>query len=49
MPTRILPMRMLTVLLLIAAVPLAACATVKGAGKDVRSVGQAGEDAIHGT
>lgn len=25
-----------------------ACATVKGAGKDIQSVGQAGEDAING-
>ncbi|WP_338468207.1 entericidin A/B family lipoprotein [Novosphingobium sp. ZN18A2] len=27
---------------------LSACATVKGAGKDIQSVGQAGEDAING-
>lgn len=26
----------------------AACATVKGAGKDIQSIGQAGEDAING-
>ena len=25
-----------------------ACNTVKGAGKDVQSVGQAGDDVIHG-
>jgi len=25
----------------------AACNTVKGAGKDIQSVGQAGDDAIH--
>lgn len=25
-----------------------ACATVKGAGKDIQSVGQAGEDALKG-
>ncbi|TCM21898.1 entericidin B [Novosphingobium sp. PhB165] len=28
-------------------VSASACNTVKGAGKDVQSVGQAGEDAIH--
>lgn len=26
----------------------AACNTVKGAGRDIQSVGQAGSDAIHG-
>jgi len=25
-----------------------ACNTVKGAGRDIQSVGQAGDDAIHG-
>jgi predicted small secreted protein len=35
-------------LLVSASLLLSACATVKGAGKDVSSVGQAGEDAIHG-
>ncbi|MBT2187859.1 entericidin A/B family lipoprotein [Sphingobium nicotianae] len=34
-------------LLLGAAFALNACATVKGAGKDIQSVGQAGEDAIN--
>lgn len=41
-------MRKTTVAVLIAAVvALAACNTVKGAGEDVQSVGQAGEDAIN--
>jgi predicted small secreted protein len=31
-----------------AALLLAGCATVKGVGKDIQSVGQAGEDAIKG-
>lgn len=31
-----------------AMVTLSACATVKGAGKDIQSVGQAGEDVIKG-
>jgi entericidin B len=30
------------------ALAASACNTVKGAGKDVQSVGQAGEDAING-
>ena len=34
-------------LLLGASLALSACATVKGAGKDIQSVGQAGEDAIN--
>jgi predicted small secreted protein len=34
--------------LLSAAVTLSGCATVKGAGKDIQSAGQAGEDAIKG-
>lgn len=29
------------------ALSLSACNTVKGAGKDIQSVGQAGDDAIH--
>jgi entericidin B len=29
------------------ALSVAACNTVKGAGKDIQSVGQAGDDAIH--
>lgn len=33
--------------LIAAAVVLGACNTVKGAGEDIQSVGQAGEDAIH--
>jgi predicted small secreted protein len=41
-------MRKSTVAVLIAAVmALAACNTVKGAGEDIQSVGQAGEDAIN--
>lgn len=34
-------------MLLGATLMLNACATVKGAGKDIQSVGQAGEDAIN--
>lgn len=30
------------------ALSTSACNTVKGAGKDVQSVGQAGDDVIHG-
>lgn len=30
------------------ALVLSACATVKGAGKDIQSVGQAGQNAIDG-
>ncbi|HEX7852693.1 MAG TPA: entericidin A/B family lipoprotein [Sphingobium sp.] len=30
-----------------AALALSGCATVKGAGRDISSVGQAGENAIH--
>lgn len=33
--------------LLGASLMLSACATVKGAGRDIQSVGQAGEDAIN--
>ncbi|MBT2187864.1 entericidin A/B family lipoprotein [Sphingobium nicotianae] len=33
--------------LISAALALSACATVKGVGKDIQSVGQAGSDAIH--
>lgn len=41
-------MRKSAVAVLIAAVvALGACNTVKGAGRDIQSVGQAGEDAIH--
>ena len=32
--------------LIAAAVTLGACNTVKGAGRDIQSVGQAGEDAL---
>jgi predicted small secreted protein len=35
-------------LVAVAALALAACNTVKGAGRDIESVGQAGEDAING-
>ena len=31
-----------------AVLSVAACNTVKGAGKDIQSVGQAGDDAING-
>ena len=34
--------------LLTAALALSACATVKGAGKDISSVGEAGQDVIDG-
>ena len=42
-------MRKLAVAVLIAAatVALGACNAVKGAGQDIQSVGQAGEDAIN--
>lgn len=33
--------------LIAAAMALGACNTVKGAGEDIQSVGQAGEDAIN--
>lgn len=32
----------------VAGLALGGCATVKGAGKDITSAGQAGEDAING-
>ncbi len=35
-------------LVTVAALALAGCNTVKGAGRDIESVGQAGEDAING-
>ena len=46
---RIRTMRKLMIALGLAAatLSLSACATVKGAGKDIQSVGQAGEDAIN--
>ena len=34
------------VVLALATVALSACNTVKGAGEDIQSVGQAGEDAL---
>jgi len=34
-------------LLLGVSLTLSACATVKGAGRDIQSVGQAGQDAIN--
>lgn len=34
-------------LVAVAALALAACNTVKGAGRDIESVGQAGEDALN--
>jgi len=33
--------------LIAAAVTLGACNTVKGAGEDIQSVGEAGEEALH--
>ncbi len=39
--------KMFTALLLIAALPLAACATVKGAGKDLQSASDSVNDEIH--
>ena len=36
------------IILIAAAFLLAGCSTVKGVGKDIQSVGQAGHDAIHG-
>ncbi len=41
-------MRKLTLILIASSMALAGCATVKGLGKDIQSVGQAGQDAIHG-
>ena len=41
-------MRKTAVIVLVAtAMALGACNTVKGAGRDIESVGQAGEDAIN--
>ncbi|MBU0557690.1 MAG: entericidin A/B family lipoprotein [Alphaproteobacteria bacterium] len=40
-------MSMLLVAVLGASVLLSACATVKGLGRDIESVGQAGEEAIN--
>ncbi|MBO9576322.1 MAG: entericidin A/B family lipoprotein [Sphingobium sp.] len=40
--------KLLLAALIGASLALSACATVKGAGKDIQSVGQAGEDAIDG-
>jgi predicted small secreted protein len=40
-------LRIFSVLLLIAAVPLASCATVKGAGKDLQSASDSVNDGIH--
>jgi predicted small secreted protein len=47
-PKEGLPMKAsrLVIALASAALLLSACATVKGVGKDIQSVGQAGEDAI---
>jgi predicted small secreted protein len=46
--TRTMRLRIFSVLLLIAAVPLASCATVKGAGKDLQSASDSVNDGIHG-
>ena len=35
------------ILALMASFLVAGCNTVKGAGRDIKSVGQAGDDAIH--
>ena len=40
--------KLATAVLIVAAITLGACNAVKGAGQDIQSVGQAGEDAIHG-
>jgi len=40
--------RVFCALIVGASLLVSACATVKGAGKDISSVGQAGEDAING-
>jgi len=39
--------KIFTLLLLMAAIPLAACATVKGAGKDLESASDSVNDGIH--
>jgi predicted small secreted protein len=39
---------MMTVAIAMAALTLSGCATVKGAGRDITSVGQAGENVIKG-
>ena len=39
--------KILLVSLLASTLILAGCATVKGLGRDIESVGQAGSDAIH--
>lgn len=39
--------KLLIVVLIGAAFTLSACATVKGLGRDIQSVGQAGSDAIN--
>ena len=40
-------MKMLSALLLLAAIPLSACATVKGAGSDLQSASDSVNDGIH--
>jgi predicted small secreted protein len=39
--------KLITLVCLASGLALAACNTVKGAGDDIKSVGQAGDDAIH--
>jgi predicted small secreted protein len=41
-------MRKLAIFTVAVGVLLSGCATVKGLGKDIQSVGQAGQDVIHG-
>jgi predicted small secreted protein len=41
-------MRKTTIVLVLTALALGGCATVKGVGRDISSVGQAGQDALHG-
>lgn len=45
--TEAMNMKLLLTALVSISLGLSACATVKGAGKDIQSVGQAGEDAIN--
>jgi predicted small secreted protein len=45
---RIRPMRKLALIIIASSIALSGCATVKGLGKDIQSVGQTGQDVIHG-
>ncbi len=44
--TRVVTLALVAALSALAGVSLTACNTVKGVGRDVQSVGQAGQDAI---